>query len=139
MKPITIYVDGGIAGVKNAGAAAIARTAEGYFLGWTSRQLPQMSNNEAEYHATLLGLELAQHLGARHVEIISDSEVVVRQMRGLSRVNSARLKQLHQQACQVAARFSRVNFTHMSRTQNRVADALAAEAISGRTVTMREK
>ena len=136
MKRLTVFVDGGIAGVGHTGAAAVARTAEGYFRGWLSRQMPRMTNNEAEYRAALLGLELARGLGARRVEIVADSEVVVRQMRGLSRVNSARLKRLHQETCRAAADFEEVVFTHVSREKNRLADALAAEAIAGRVVRM---
>ncbi len=136
MKQTIIFVDGGIAGVGHTGAAAVARTPEGYFLGWLSRQMPRMTNNEAEYQAALLGLELARKLGVRRVEIVADSEVVVRQMRGFSRVHSARLKRLHQETCRAAASFEGVVFTHVSRDKNRLADALAAEAIDGRVVQM---
>ncbi len=98
--------------------------------------MARMTNNEAEYRAALLGLELARKLGARQVEIVADSEVVVRQMRGLSRVHSVRLKRLHQETCRAAADFEAVVFTHVSRDKNRLADALAAEAIGGRVVQM---
>lgn len=136
MKTITIHVDGGMAGTKHAGAAAVARTPEGYFVGWLSQQLPMMTNNEAEYRATQLGLALAQGLGAQSVLIVSDSEVVVRQMRGLSRVVSQRLKRLHQQTCKQTAVFQQVDFRHVPREQNHLADALATEAINGRVVQM---
>ena len=96
MKMLSIFVDGAVSGTRHAGAAAIARTQKGYFVGWMSRQFPTMTNNEAEYQAVLLGLKLAKRLGADRVEIISDSEVVVRQMRGDSRVLSPRLKRPHQ-------------------------------------------
>ena len=63
MKNVSIHVDGAMSGTMSAGAAAVARTQEGYFLGWLSRQLEPMTNNEAEYQAALLGLLLAQRLG----------------------------------------------------------------------------
>jgi hypothetical protein len=75
-----------VSGTEYAGAAAVSRTSEGLFLGWLSRQLPQMPNNEAEYHAALPGLRLAHILNADVLEIVSDSEVLVRQMQGQSRV-----------------------------------------------------
>lgn len=131
-----IFVDGAVGDPHHAGIAAIALSPEGYFQGWLSRQLPGMTNNEAEYNAVLLGLELAKQLNSLQVEIASDSEVVVRQMLGLSRVNSSRLKQLHQQACSRVAYFQTVNFRRVPRDQNKLADALAAEAMSGRTVRM---
>ncbi len=133
---ISIHVDGAVSGTEHAGAAAVARSREGYFIGWLSRQLEPMSNNEAEYHAALLGLTLAHRLGVRTVEIISDSEVVVRQMQGQSRVLSARLKQLHHETCARLGYFERVSFRHVSREQNHLADALAAEALAGRVVCM---
>lgn len=136
LKETVIHVDGGTAGTGPVGIAAVAVSPEGYFLGWLSRQLPRMTNNEAEYNAALLGLELAERIGGRSIEIVSDSEVVVRQMRGVSRVNSGRLRTLHQQLVQRGTRFQRVTFCHVRRDQNRLADALAGDAIHGRTVKM---
>jgi len=137
MKMLSIFVDGAVSGTKHAGAAAIARTQKGYFVGWLSRQFPTMTNNEAEYQAVLLGLKLAKRLGADRVEIISDSEVVVRQMRGDSRVLSPRLKRPHQETCRRASEFSIVLFRHVPRELNELADALAAEAQAGQVVQMR--
>jgi ribonuclease HI len=136
MKTLAIYVDGGMSGTKHAGIAAVARSGEGYFIGWLSRRLPTMTNNEAEYHATLLGFELAKILNCQQVEIVSDSEVVVRQMTGMSRVNSQKLKQLHNQACAQIGEFKKVSFRHVRRELNHLADALATEAINGREVAM---
>ena len=136
MKNVSIHVDGAVAGTEYAAAAAIALTQEGFFLGWLSRQMPQMTNNEAEYHAALLGLKLAQLLNAERVEIVSDSEVVVRQMQGQSRVLSQRLKRLHQETCKRAGHFQAVSFRHVLRDKNCLADALATEALAGRIVQM---
>lgn len=129
-----IHIDGATAGSRHTGAAAVARRADGKFVGWISRQLPRMTNNEAEYHALLLGLELAQQLQLRHVHIFSDSEVVVRQMAGRSRVLSARLRLLHRDACLAVRYFEQVQLEHVPREENRLADALAGEAITGATV-----
>jgi ribonuclease HI len=95
-----------------------------------------MTNNEAEYHAALLGLAMAVELGARRVEIVTDSDVVVRQMRGLSRVLSPRLQGLHRKASAATQQFEEALFRHVPREENRLADALAAEALAGRTVSM---
>lgn len=138
MDQLIIHVDGATAGVAHAGIAAIARGPGGVFIAWESRQLRPMTNNEAEYHATLLGLSLAAGLRARRVEIVTDSDVVVRQMRGLSRVLSPRLQGLYRRAADATARFELVTFRHVPREENRLADALAAEALRGRTVGMRK-
>ena len=58
----------------------------------------EATNNEAEYHALLLGLELASQLGAREVEVVNDSQLVARQITGEYRVKKADLKPLHAQA-----------------------------------------
>lgn len=137
MEQVTIYVDGATAGTRHVGVAAVARSKEGFFLGWLSRQLPRMTNNEAEYRAVLTGLDLAQQLAAERVQIVSDSEVVVRQMRGLSRVNSGRLKPLHRETCGRVGDFRQVSFYHVQRDENVLADALATEALQGREVRMR--
>ena len=138
MFDIMIHVDGGTGGSDRvAGAAAVARTGDGQFVGWLSEQLPGMTNNEAEYHALMLGLNIAAQLGMRKVLILSDSEVMVRQMQGRSRVMSARLKLMHRDACLAVRQFKDVRFTHVPREQNRLADALASEAVTGRTVRMR--
>jgi ribonuclease HI len=136
MERLMIHVDGAIAGNRHTGIAAVARTGKGYFLGWISRRLPRMTNNEAEYHAALLGLELARELRAGRVDILSDSETVVRQMAGTSRVNSPRLKPLHRETCRVVADFESVRFIYVGREANKLADALAAEALAGQLVSM---
>ncbi|MCP4417889.1 MAG: reverse transcriptase-like protein [Chloroflexi bacterium] len=137
MKRLSIFVDGAVSGTRHAGAAAVAQTKEGYFIGWLSRQFPSMSNNEAEYQAALLGLALARQLNVQTVEIVSDSEVVVRQMTGQSRVLSKRLRQLHQETCATVGEFTAVSFRHVRRGHNCLADALAAEALAGQVVQMR--
>lgn len=134
---LSIHVDGAVSGTQFAGAAAVARTIDGFFVGWLSKQLPAMTNNEAEYQAVLLGLALARGLGVSSVEIVSDSEVVVRQMQGQSRVLSQRLRQLHQETCARLGHFQKVTFRHVSREENHLADALATEALLGRPVKMR--
>lgn len=133
---LMVHVDGAIAGNRHTGIAAVARDEQGYYLGWISRRLPRMTNNEAEYQAAMLGLELARELSAGRVDILTDSEVVARQMSGTSRVNSPRLKLLHRQACRVAADFEEVRFVFIGREENKLADALAAEALGGRLVAM---
>ena len=99
MERLVVYVDGAIAGNRYTGIAAVARSERGYFRGWISRQMARMTNNEAEYHAALLGLELAGELGAGRVDLLSDSGVVVGEVMGTSRGNSPRLEGWQRPAC----------------------------------------
>lgn len=138
MKPIEIFVDGatGGQGARASGVAAVACTSKGHYLGWMSRQMQPMTSNEAEYHAAQLGLTLAQALGLTRFTIVSDSATVVRQMQGRSRVLSQRLQGLHRETCHRVGFFEQVQFRHVLRERNRLADALAVNALGGQIVRM---
>ena len=134
-KQLIIHVDGAIAGGKHSGVAAIARDPHGRFVGWVSRKMRRMTNMEAEYHAALLGIELAKRLKAKQFVIVSDAQVMVHQVQGRIRVLSQRLRPLHQQVCVATSDLPHVQFRHVPRDNNRLADALAADAVEGRTVS----
>lgn len=131
-----VFCDGALAQVgprgqvTAAGAAALLRSRTGQILAWDWRRLPAMTNNEAEYAGLLLGLELARRHGVTVAHCLLDSEVVVGQMQGRFGVHSAALRRWHEQAVMVARAFQRVTFTAIAREQNRLADALANEALS---------
>jgi ribonuclease HI len=108
----------------------VVRDGEGEIIGLLKRGLPPMTNNEAEYAALVLGLEAAQRFRPRRLKIYMDSEVVVGQMQGTFAVRSPALKRWHTQACRLAHRFREVTYVHIPRDANRLADALAAEALA---------
>jgi ribonuclease HI len=83
----------------------------------------------AEYRALLLGLELAEELGAREVEIVNDSQLVARQVGGQYRVKHAGLRPLHQEAMAALARFDRWSVTDVRRDENVRADELVNQAV----------
>ena len=91
-----VNVDGGARG--NPGPAAIAAviaTADGDRDREHGEAIGPATNNVAEYRALLLGIERAQALGAREVELVGDSELIVRQVKGEYRVKDADLRELH--------------------------------------------
>ena len=93
---VTINVDGGARG--NPGPAAIAAVASdeaGAVLAERSETIGEATNNVAEYRAMLLGIELAKELGADEVELIGDSELIVKQVRGEYKVKQEHLRPLH--------------------------------------------
>ncbi|MGH2544088.1 MAG: ribonuclease HI family protein [Ardenticatenaceae bacterium] len=119
-----LMVDGSAAGL-----GVVVRDAQGRIVRWVSRRTNGMTNNEAEYAAICLALEV---LGAEEPEVVhlySDSEIAVGQMQGQFRVLSSDLKPWHRRACQLARRIRRVTYTHIPRERNRLADALATEAL----------
>ena len=111
------------------GLGVIVRDMKGRIIRWVHRQAASMSNNEAEYAALCLALEVLANEGAHTVHIYSDSKVMINQMRGRYQVHSANLKVWHQRACQLARRIPKVTYTHIPRERNQLADALANEAL----------
>nr|XP_023906600.1 uncharacterized protein LOC112018320 [Quercus suber] len=88
------------------------------------------SNNEAEYEAFLAGLRAASSLGAREIELYSDSRLVVNQVQGSFEARDPRMKAYLEQARLVMAGFNTVKVFHIAQTQNRHADSLATLASS---------
>ena len=92
------------------------------FLGTTT-------NNVAEYSGLLEALDVAQQEGATEVEIISDSELLVKQMLGAYRVKHPNLIPMHQRAKTLARKFPRFSIRHTLRAGNKDADRLANAAV----------
>ena len=94
-----------------------------------SEALGVTTNNVAEYVALVLALEAAEGLGARQVELLLDSQLIVEQLHGRYRVRDQKLLPLHREALSRLARFDRWTAQHVPRAQNRAADALANAAL----------
>jgi ribonuclease HI len=124
------YSDGASRG--NPGPAAIGAVIydpEGREVYRLARRLGTATNNEAEYRAAIAALEAALALGARRVDLRMDSELVVRQMSGRYRVRNPRLARLHARMLALRQRFEEVVVGHVPRTENKLADALANQAL----------
>jgi ribonuclease HI len=127
---LVVNVDGGARG--NPGPAAIAAvvaTADGEVLEERFEAIGPATNNVAEYRALLLGIERARALGGGEVELVADSELVVRQVRGEYRVKDAGLRDLHGQVRAALEGFERWSVRHVRREENARADALVNEAL----------
>ena len=129
---VRVNVDGGSRG--NPGPAAIAAVAgdeSGAILVERGEQIGIATNNVAEYRALLLGIALATELGAREIELIGDSELVVRQVEGRYKVKDANLRQLHSQVRAALGDFEKWSIRHVRRDENAVADALVNMTLDG--------
>ncbi len=127
---VVIHVDGGARG--NPGPAAIAAivaSPEGELLEQRGEAIGRATNNVAEYKALLLGIELARGLGAGEIELIGDSELVVRQVKGEYRVKEEGLRKLHRQVREALEDFDRWAIRHVRRDENAAADALVNETL----------
>lgn len=91
--------------------------------------LGRTTNNVAEYAGLLEALEVAGQEGATEVEIVSDSELLVKQMLGIYRVKHPNLVPMHQQAKAMVRRFARFSIRHTLRAGNKDADRLANLAV----------
>jgi ribonuclease HI len=94
-----------------------------------SEFLGHQTNNVAEYTGVVRALALARELGARQVDLLIDSKLIVEQLAGRWRVKDAKLAPLHAEARRLLAGFARWTAVHVPRAQNGAADALANEAI----------
>jgi ribonuclease HI len=127
---LTVHVDGGARG--NPGPAAIAAVVSdeaGETLLEVGQRIGKATNNVAEYRAMLLGIERARELGADELELVGDSELVVKQLRGEYRVKDAGLKPLHAEAKAALAGFGGWSVRHVRREHNADADRLVNAAL----------
>ena len=126
----TLWTDGGARG--NPGPAAFAYVLEaedGTVLAAHGEAIGVATNNVAEYSALVAGLEKAAEVGVRELEVISDSELMVKQMRGEYRVKNVALRELSLQAGRLARDVGSVRYTAVRREHNELADRLVNEAL----------
>jgi len=129
---VTVNVDGGARG--NPGPAAIGvvlRNGDGSVVQEVGETIGEATNNVAEYRALLRGIELAAGHGAGEVELIGDSELVVRQVEGRYKVKNAGMKKLHEEVKRALRGFDSWSIRHVRRAENADADRLVNEALDG--------
>jgi ribonuclease HI len=127
---VIVHVDGGARGNPGpAAAASVVADATGEVLDEHARLLGEVSNNVAEYRALLLGLERARALGATEVEVVNDSELIAKQVKGLYKVKHAAMRPLHLDAMAALRQFERWSIRSVPRAQNAHADALVNAAL----------
>jgi ribonuclease HI len=130
MAPFTVNVDGGARG--NPGPAAIGvvlRDPDGAVLEELGETIGRATNNVAEYRALLRGIELAAAHGATEVELVGDSELVVRQVEGRYKVKDATMRELHAEAMRELGGFQSWSIRHVRREANADADRLVNAAL----------
>ena len=125
-----LSTDGGARG--NPGPAAygyVLEAEDGTVLAARGEKIGIATNNVAEYSALIAGLEKAVELGVDEVEVVSDSELMVKQMRGEYRVKNEALRELSIEAGRLARRIGSVGYTAVRREHNALADTLVNEAL----------
>ena len=125
-----LFTDGGSRG--NPGPAAYAfvlESADGTVLDARGESIGVATNNVAEYAALVAGLERAAEVGVDDLEVVSDSELMVKQMRGEYKVKNRALQDLFLDASRLARKVGRVTYTAVRREHNELADSLVNEAL----------
>jgi len=126
----TAHCDGGSRGNPGpAGYGAVIEDPEGRVVARLSEYLGKQTNNYAEYSGLLAVLEWALQNGLRQLRVVSDSELMVNQMKGRYKVGSPSLRPLWEEAKRRAARLERLEMRHTLRGGNQEADRLANEAM----------
>ena len=123
-------IDGASRG--NPGPAAygvLVRDARGETVAKLKKYIGRFTNNVAEYYGLIAALDYAQSHGVRAIRVESDSELLVKQMRGLYKVKSPDLQPLYERAQKMSKGFDSFRIDHVYREQNREADALANQAL----------
>jgi ribonuclease HI len=126
----TAHCDGGSRGNPGpSGYGAVIEDARGQVVARLSQFLGRQTNNYAEYSGLLAVLKWANENGTKYLRVVSDSELMVKQMKGQYKVSSPGLRPLWEEAKRLAARLERFEMRHTLRGGNQEADRLANEAM----------
>lgn len=129
---LVVHVDGGARG--NPGPAAIGVVVSdesGAVIDELAERIGATTNNVAEYRALIAGVRRAAELGASELDLVNDSELVARQLKGIYKVKHPAMKPLYEEAKAALARFERCQIRTVPRAQNARADELVNEALDG--------
>ena len=125
-----LSTDGGARG--NPGPAAygyVLEADDGTVLDARGETIGVATNNVAEYRALIAGLEKAVELGIDELQVVSDSELLVKQMQGEYRVKNDALRELNDEANSLERKLGRVRYKAVRREHNELADKLVNEAL----------
>ena len=132
MSRLSVNVDGGARG--NPGPAAIGvvvRDFDGEVIEERGERIGRATTNVAEYRALLLGIEMATAHGAEHLDLVGDSELIVRQVEGRYKVKDATMRELHAEVKRALAGLDSWTIRHVRRESNAEADRLVNAALDG--------
>ncbi len=130
---VQVYTDGAARGNPGPAGVGIVVKRGAQTLAEISDYIGKATNNVAEYIAFIRGLEEALTLGATKVEFFSDSELLVKQIKGEYKVKNEGLTPLHHHAKSLIKKFKTFSISHTERKENKHADKLANQGIDDQT------
>jgi catechol 2,3-dioxygenase len=132
MRKLTVNFDGGARpNPGRAGIGVVVRGEDGEVLEERGERIGTATNNIAEYRALLLGIERAAALGAEEVELVGDSQLIVKQVKGENKVKDATLGELHAEVKQALRGFDSWSIRYVPRAENAEADRLVNRVLDG--------
>ena len=130
---VVLYTDGACRGNPGPSSAGwVIEDPHGRVISQAGVFLGTGTNNEAEYSAAILGLEAAFQRGAKELVLRADSELMIKQLKGIYRVKNERLKPLFKKLQSIIAKFQSVELEHVKRHLNQAADRQANLALDER-------
>ncbi|MBK9516637.1 MAG: ribonuclease HI family protein [Anaeromyxobacter sp.] len=128
-----LFTDGAARGNPGpAGAGAVIVSPEGHIVAKVGKFLGDETNNVAEYMGLIIGLKRAKAMGIKELDVLADSELMVRQLNGEYAVKAEHLKPLHEEAKGLLKAFTAIEIRHIPREENAQADAMSNRAIDER-------
>ena len=128
-KHLKIFIDGACHGNPGPAGIGVVIFENDKLIEEFSKPIGDATNNIAEYNALIYGLTQALHLKADHVTVLTDSQLVCRQVTGVYKIKSVHLKFLYDQAVSLLKAFKTAEVQHIPREQNEIADRLAARSL----------
>lgn len=128
-----LFTDGAARGNPGpAGAGAVIISPDGHVVAKVGKFLGDETNNVAEYMGLIIGLKRAKAMGIKELDVLADSELLVKQLNGEYAVKAEHLKPLHEEARALLKAFSEIEIRHIPREENAQADAMSNRAIDER-------
>lgn len=137
MKRAVIYTDGACTGNPGPAGIGVAMEFEGHSI-HIAEHIGSATNNIAEYSALMRGLQEARDLGAQVVEVYMDSELAVKQVKGLYKVKNEGLRPIYQSVIKLLQSFKKHSVSHVPREQNALADMLSKQGVKPGAKPFRE-
>jgi ribonuclease HI len=128
-----LFADGAARGNPGpAGAGAVIVSPDGHVVAKVGKFLGESTNNVAEYMGLILGLRRAKAMGIKELEVLADSELVVKQLNGEYQVKADHLRPLYEEARALLGGFEQAAISHIPREENEAADEMSNRAIDQR-------
>tara|TARA_Y100000310_G_scaffold80912_2_gene77558 strand:- start:1470 stop:1853 length:384 start_codon:yes stop_codon:yes gene_type:complete len=127
MKKLIIYTDGASKGNPGAMTVGIVFQVEKEIIRKITKKIGHGTNNQSEYNAVVIALDLAKKMGYSDVELRSDSQLLINQLNGEYAVKSNNIIPLYLKVKDLTTNFKSIIFKWVPRTENKLADALSNE------------